>query len=108
VTATIGKRVQYTRRDSIAGRRLPPNTKLVGRSSRYGNPHHVTNCPRCAGKDHGNADAVALYREHVRGRPDLVAEIRRNLPGFDLACACEPNEPCHVDVILAVLRGEEP
>ena len=37
-----------------------------------------------------------------------VEDIRRDLAGMDLACACRLEQPCHADVLLAVARGETP
>jgi hypothetical protein len=93
---------------------LPEGTIYVGRAvfgypaSPYGNPHSVKGCKHCAGRDHGSTEAVELFRVHLRVRTDLVAGIRRDVAGLDVACWCELDAPCHGDVILAVARGETP
>ncbi|WP_196876549.1 DUF4326 domain-containing protein [Nocardioides luteus] len=35
--------------------------------------------------------------------PELVAQAREDLTGYDLACYCAPELPCHVDVLLEIL-----
>jgi hypothetical protein len=92
---------------------VPDGAVYVGRgkpglpASPFANPHSTKRCRRCAGRDHG-PEAVELYRVHLRVRTDLVAAIRRDLAGLSVACWCEPDAPCHGDVVLAVARGETP
>jgi hypothetical protein len=51
-------------------------------------------------EEHGQSEAVALFREHVLGDAALLTAVRRELRGRDLACWCKPGEPCHADVLL--------
>src|SRR5688572_29629045 len=97
--------------------KLPAGAKSVMRGNRnpFGNPHLVMlrPCPECGGALHTLPEAVALYRQHLRDRPDIVTRARRRLAGHDLACSCPlpaPGEPdvCHAAVLLAVVAGEEP
>jgi hypothetical protein len=39
---------------------------------------------------------------------DVVARIRRDLRGRDLACFCSERSPCHADVLLLVANGDPP
>jgi hypothetical protein len=74
---------------------------VVTRSSKYwGNPFKV--------EDYGRDRAIELYIEHLSNSPDLVARIRRDLAGRDLACFCPLDEACHADVLLRVAAGGEP
>ncbi|WP_130128636.1 DUF4326 domain-containing protein [Synechococcus sp. WH 8101] len=74
----------------------PPNSKRVTRPSRWGNPFRV-------GIEAADASqAVAMFREHLHHHPELVALARRELAGFDLACTCPLDQPCHADVWLEV------
>lgn len=50
--------------------------------------------------------AVAAYQALLATLPDLVAAVRVELAGRDLACWCPPESPCHGDVLLAVAAGE--
>lgn len=91
------RRVQLSRRK---GARLPENTLVVARPSRYGNPFVV-------GVDAvDNAHAVRLYADYLAERPWLVEEIRAVLAGRNLACWCGSSEPCHADVLLRVANRD--
>ena len=39
---------------------------------------------------------------------DVVARIRRELRGRDLACYCSEHSPCHADVLLLVANQDPP
>lgn len=57
---------------------------------------------------HGDRDQVmALYREHILGRPDLLRRIPE-LRGKTIACWCPP-APCHAHILaeLASLPDAE-
>jgi len=96
--ASEPKRIQRERRK---GWRKPDGAVIVDRTSRYGNPYKV-------GRDAtDNAEAVAMYRTYLDGRPDLVAQIRSNLSGRDLVCFCALTEPCHAEVLLRLANRVE-
>lgn len=90
-------------RRRVAGWRMPPNTIYVGRPNRFANPFPVIN--------RDNATAVANFRQHLDARPDLVADIRDQLAGRNLACWCPLLDAagrrvlCHADVLLVVANG---
>lgn len=98
---TEAKRVQILR-----GQMLPVLTKKIGRPSRWGNPFTVA--------EYGQAGAVERHRDWLAGegpwvigrydRARVLYELR-DLGGYDLACACEPGEPCHGDTLLALLTA---
>ena len=76
---------------------MPENTVKVDRSTRWGNPYQ-------AGQDGDGSQEylVNLFRDYLT-RPeqsDLVAAIRAELRGKNLACWCKPGTPCHADVLL--------
>jgi hypothetical protein len=52
----------------------------------------------------GRGEAVRRYHDDlVAGRlPITVDDVKRELRGYDLACYCPLDEPCHADVLLAV------
>ena len=85
------KRVQYKR-----GQKLPPNTKLVSRSSRWGNPYRVDEWGR----------EMAITKYHMW----LILKIEREwnflgpLIGYDLACYCSLDKDCHADILLEMLE----
>jgi len=86
------KRIHFNR---FRDKKLPANTKLVCRPSKYGNPYHV--------EDYGRDEAMRLYQIHLdkelKRDPDYLLPLR----GFDLACNCQLDEPCHADIILEKL-----
>jgi hypothetical protein len=111
-------RVQRTRKAGVPG--MPPGAVYVGRPTRWGNPARIVRAPHgivirfgATGGDVGTwpADgaearryATELYR-HWIGDPkqeSLLALVRRELAGRDLACWCPPDQPCHADVLLAL------
>lgn len=97
-----------------AGWRLPANAVRVDRTTRWGNPFVVS--PRspvgaliderrgyfaAASPEH----AVAAYRNWLLRTEEGAAVMhaaRQHLRGLDLACWCEPGQPCHADVLLEV------
>lgn len=87
------KRIHFNRYE---GKKLPPNTVLVTRPSRWGNPYSV--------KDYGRDEALRLYRIYLEeglrtGTIDLT-----QLQGKDLACSCHLDEDCHADILMEYVR----
>lgn len=85
-----------------------PAPGLAG--SPLANPHRVGRpCLVCVDVTHTPVDAVIAYGEHLASRPDLVDLIRREYTTDTVfACWCRPESPCHVDVVRALLTGEDP
>lgn len=86
------KRIHFNRFEG----KLPENTKLITRRSRYGNPFPVA--------EYGRRKALELFTDYldekiINGLIDL-----KPLKGFDLACNCKPHESCHGDIILDRMR----
>lgn len=79
--------------------KLPPNTKLVARPTRWSNPFRIG----IEARDHGHAQA--LFRRYLKGRPELVAAAKQELKGRNLACYCDLDEPCHADVWLEIVNA---
>lgn len=104
------KRIQRKR---TKGWKMPVNTKYVGRPTKWGNPFRVD--------DLGAKEAVCLYKECLLNnsityyyfdeieariqydRFKWMAENLDQLRGYNLACFCNINEPCHVDVLIELL-----
>lgn len=100
------KRIQLSRR---AGWRMPPGTKKVDRSTKWGNPFIV-------GKHGTQGQCVAWHRElletenPVTAAPVPIGEqlahlayVKRNLHtiiGSDVACWCRLSQQCHGDNYL--------
>ncbi len=91
------RRVQLRRRK---GWRLPANTVVVARPTRWGNPFRARDPA-------GRPAAVARYRAWI-GRPAqtrLRRDARSCLRGRNLACWCPPSGPCHADVLLEIANA---
>jgi hypothetical protein len=63
-------------------------------------------CRKC-GVVHDQAAAVVAYARDLARRPEVVADVRRELAGSDLACWYRTG-PCHAEVLARVANGEEP
>jgi hypothetical protein len=86
------RRIQLSRRK---GWRIPANTIVVARPSRWGNPYRAITPA-------GRRVAVQKYRRFLsspRAR-GLRQEAIRCLRGRNLACWCPLDGPCHADVLL--------
>lgn len=82
-------RIQVQRKK---GWKMPPNTVLVGRPSRWGNPFSA--------EKYGRDGAVAKSRSHLENLRAIGVLDLSELRGKNLACWCKPGEPCHADVLL--------
>jgi hypothetical protein len=91
------RRIQRRR---TAGWRMPEHALYVGRPTAYGNPFPVA--------QHNAALAVARFQAWIQIQPDLLALVRAELPGRDLACWCPTSAPCHADVLLRIARATGP
>lgn len=95
---------------------VPPGAVYLGRSapglagSPLANPHRAGRpCRVCHGVTHTSVEAVIAYAEHLEQRPDLVDLIRKEYTAASVFCCwCAPEQPCHVDVVRALLTGQEP
>jgi len=81
------KRIQYRR-----GQPLPPNTKYVGRPTKWGNPYKV--------QDYGREEALRLYAEYLEEKLEEDPEFIEPLRGYDLDCYCPLSEECHADILI--------
>ena len=70
----------------------------IGRPSKWGNPFAI-------GPGRTRAQAIELYREHLKNNPELVEAAKKELKGRNLVCFCSPS-PCHGDVLLEVANAE--
>jgi hypothetical protein len=79
--------------------KLPPHTKLVTRPTRWSNPFRIGIEAR------DNREAQILFRRYLDDQPELVAAAKRELKGFNLACYCDLDAPCHADVWLDIVNN---
>lgn len=100
------RRIQLSRKK---GWKKPPNTVIVSRPSRWGNPWH--------GKTPAErSDAVKQYRQWLTGGwiidgkkgIDVAIAARRELKGKNLACWCPiDGHACHADILLQLANEGE-
>ncbi len=90
----------------IRNRRKDPDEVYIGRPSKWGNPERF---PESVGPVNAQIREMTIekYRVYLRGRPDLIADARRELRGKTLVCYCAPLE-CHGHVLARVAEGGEP
>lgn len=79
--------------------KLPANTKLVTRPTRWANPFRIGDEAR------DNRHAQLLFRRYLADRPELVEAAIAELHGYHLACYCDLDQPCHADVWLEVVNS---
>jgi hypothetical protein len=89
------KRIQLRR---TKGWRLPPNTVVVSRPSRWGNPVKIESW-------HLRDKVLAVYRRHVLACVDSNPGWLEPLHGKNLACWCHLKQSCHADVLLELANG---
>ena len=101
------QRIQLSRKK---GFRLPPNTVVVARPSKWGNPFQIADVidaydgnKRAAANDVKQAYHRWL-REFSEGRT-IAESAKTELRGKNLACWCKPGEPCHADVLLELANA---
>jgi hypothetical protein len=101
------------------GWKMPANTVYVGRPSRWGNPFRIGEevdqaavrgwewkfrSPRHVCKD--AQEAVRKFAGCLGLDDCMIAEVRRELKGKNLACFCPLDHPCHADVLLEIANSE--
>ena len=90
------------------GWRKPPNTVVVARPSRWGNPFVIgASMPMPVERYQPRivlvrdaAHAVKLYRRWLTGSANRIDNLVPELAGHNLACWCPLDQPCHADVLL--------
>lgn len=113
---TAPRRIQLHR---TKGWRKPPDTVVVARPSKWGNPFTV-NGAREAGLLDPHDAAVDAFSDWLAGFPwacpegddyearrlwilDHIADLR----GKNLACWCRLDQSCHADVLLELANAED-
>ena len=103
------QRIQLSR---AKGWRLPPETVVVARPGKWGNPFRIGDTAERWGEPNifeslrivDAATAVALHREwlelHLAQHPEIMLPALDELRGKNLACWCSLGAPCHADTLL--------
>ena len=89
---------------------MPPNTKYVGRGTKFGNPFIL-------GRDGTRAECIRLFEllcsgflcvttkvgfQEQKKLMDAVKNDLHEIRGLNLACFCKEEEKCHADVLLKI------
>lgn len=91
------QRIQLSRKK---GFKLPPNTVVVSRPSKWGNPYKMA---EFTGSDARKAElAVACFSQMVETNRDFRILAKQELRGKNLACWCGVGMPCHANVLLKI------
>ena len=89
------RRIQLMRK---RGWRLPANTVVVSRPTKWGNPFK-------ADPWYPAERAVADYAVWLETNGvQILSAAKVALRGKNLACWCKPGEPCHGDVLLRLVN----
>lgn len=99
-------RVQIKR---AAGWRMPENTVVVARPSKWGNQFRVSD-ERTAGESVGAFHTwltVIACDAEMHYRKAILLFALPELRGKNLACWCPLDQPCHADVLLQLANDVE-
>lgn len=90
----------------------PLGAVIVDRTSRWGNPFTITLAEELGYEDPRQA-AIGAFTEWLGGNRDMwqsdegdrrreriLADLPLWLRGRDVACPCEPDQPCHGDELM--------
>ena len=87
------KRLQQKR---TKGRRKPPNSVVISRPSKWGNPFKID-------AEHDRAAVAAMFRAWIQSNDPRAEKMRAEigeLRGKNLLCFCPVPGACHGDVLL--------
>lgn len=119
----LSRRKGFSLQDfSLAANGLPAVN--VARPSKYGNPVIQQDFDELQAiyAELGKPPIEGTWQKHAMkcfdawigggipelGTPPTCEEIRRELQGKNLACWCQPGDPCHADVLLFIANdGDE-
>ena len=91
IEVTKARRIYYKRKEG-----LPPYTKLITKSGKYGNPFSVLK--------YGNEESLILYRIYLEDKIIENPCFLEPLVGFNLACNCKEDDSCYVDILLEIIK----
>ncbi|MEE9446184.1 MAG: DUF4326 domain-containing protein [Cocleimonas sp.] len=86
----------------IRGKKMPPNSKMVSRPSRWGNPKKIGDVVQ--GVELDRDGVIVFYEEWLDGNLFINPNFLDPLRGFNLGCPCPLNLKCHVDIIFKKMR----
>lgn len=75
-----------------------PNPAIQNSDGRWGNPFKI-------GATMDRAKVIQEYRKWILSKPELVAQVKKELKGKILACWCSPLA-CHGDVLAEIANDD--
>lgn len=98
------------------GWRMPPNTVVVSRPTKWGNPfvpgirgRTVQECVDLYQIVANGFLCVSVVKALIAPQERLMKAVQHDLAelrGKNLACFCRLDRPCHADILLALANGE--
>jgi len=73
----------------------------VGRPTKYGNPYSHMDGTLAKYKVATREEAIAKYEEWIRGQPELIAMVKKELKNKDVSCWCFPAQ-CHGNILIKI------
>ncbi|MHA2274206.1 MAG: DUF4326 domain-containing protein [Candidatus Kariarchaeaceae archaeon] len=77
-------------------RKIPENSKLVTRKTRWGNPYKLIE----HGGEYTREEALELYEKWLNDQLKRNSKFLEPLYGFHLVCYCRQHLACHGDILL--------
>ncbi len=96
------RRVQLSRRK---GARLPPNTVVVARPSKWGNPFRIGQKNPYGTITKDLRHSYLIYSGFAPTNKELIDAAQAELKGKNLACWCPLDQPCHGDILLRLANA---
>lgn len=96
LTATVPHRIRLARDPDY---RLPADAKQVTSPTPWASPFRPAR-PTLAARQ----AAVDHFRDYLHRNPALIERARVELSGWNLACWCPLDMPCHADIWLELLN----
>lgn len=89
------------------GYKLPPHTKCVTRGTKYGNPFKVGDLDPFArnARPMTAERCVELFKTKIVTR-SMSKQIKAELRGWNLACYCGLDQPCHAALLLEIANED--
>ena len=82
-----------------------PYDIYIGRGSKWGNPYSHRENTAALYVVETREDAIRLYEEYIRTKPELIAAAKTELKNKTLGCWCAPLD-CHGEILVKISNEE--
>lgn len=82
-----------------------PYDVYIGRGSKWGNPYSHLEYSAALYVVETREDAIRLYQEYIRTKPELIAAAKTELKNKVLGCYCAPLD-CHGEILVKISNEE--